>query len=172
MECAYPDSLLAESSPARDQSLDLGSLELFVFHLFPHNVLFDVVPLLQLVERADFGGALGPEAAGSLLVGDVLDRVLAVLDDGKGQNTEVLADDAAADALALALALPSRTVALVSLGHEQPDAATLEEALAHAEAVLVVAASDLEDVSNELWAQDVARELVAHPLVKERTTTL
>jgi hypothetical protein len=98
------------------------------------------------------------------------DGLLAVLDDGESDDTEVLANDAATDALALALALSSGTIALVSLLHQDADAAGLHYALAHREAFLIVASSYLEDVACELLAEKFAGELVAHALVEQSTT--
>ena len=93
-----------------------------------------------------------------------------MLKDSESKDTDVLSDNAAADALPLPLAGSSRTVALLALRHEQTNAAVLQNALTHAEAILVIASRDLEDVSNELLSQDLSWELVPHPLIEECST--
>ena len=79
-------------------------------------------------------------------------------------DREVRADDAATDALALALTLAARAVRLHALGEEEADALVAEDTLHHREALLVVAAGDLEDVALELVAERVRRDLRAAPL--------
>ena len=103
-------------------------------------------------ELADLVGALGSEAAGDGLVGEAGDGVVAHLGDDEVEDGNVLADDAAADGLALTLAGTAGAVALVSLGAQKADTGVGEDTLAHGEALLVVTAGDAEDVAGELLA--------------------
>ena len=78
-----------------------------------------------------------------------------LLHDGQVEGGEVRADDASAHRLAAALALPAAVAkhAGVAGGHKQPDAQVGHDALAHGEALLVLATHDLEDVALELLQQ-------------------
>ena len=78
--------------------------------------------------------------------------VRTLLDDDEVEHAEVLGDNASADRLSPALA-PSPAVpaeAGVAWSHEQTHAARHQHALLHGEALLVLAAHDLEDVPLEL----------------------
>lgn len=121
-----------------------------------------VVILGEAEELADLGGALGAEALGVHDVGEAGDVGVALLDDAEGEDGEVLADDAAADGLALALAGAAGAVAGVAVGEEEADTEGLHDALLHGETLLVVAAGDAEDVALELVADGVTGDLGAH----------
>lgn len=126
-----------------------------------------IIFLAETEETADLGGTLGTEALGSDDVGDAGDVVVTLLDDGEGEDGEVHGDDAAADALPLALAGAAGAVARVALGEEQRHTGRVHDTLLHREALLVVASGDSEDVALELVADAVAGHLVAHTAVHE-----
>jgi hypothetical protein len=121
-----------------------------------------VVFLGKAKELADLGGALGAEALRVDDVGEAGDLALALLGDAEGHDREVRAGDAAADRLALALAVAAGAVARVAVGEEKADTRGAEDTLLHGETLLVVAAGDLEDVALPLVAEGVARDLGAH----------
>lgn len=120
-------------------------------------------------------------------IGDAWELGIALLDDGEGEHGQVHANDAAADRLSLALAGSSRSVARVAVGEEEADTGWVHNTLLHCchcqlscppsimlnsamrtrEALLVVAARDLEDVALELVAQAVALDFLAHSAVQE-----
>lgn len=95
-------------------------------------------------------------------VGQTRDVLVALLDDGQGDDGHVVADDAAVDRLALALAGAAGAVARVAVGEEEPDTTGVHDTLLHGEALLVVAAGDAEDVALELVADGVTRDLGTH----------
>ena len=123
-----------------------------------------IVILGEAEEAADLGGALGAEALGVDDVGEAGDVLVALLDDGKGQDGHVHADNAAVDGLALALAGAAGAVAGVAVGEQELDAAGDHDALLHGETLLVVSAGDAEDVALELVADGVAGHFLAHLL--------
>lgn len=100
-------------------------------------------------------------------VGEAGELGVALLDDAESKDGQVHADNAAADALPLALAGSTGSVAGVALGEEEAHTGRVHDALLHREALLVVAAGDSEDVALELVADRVARDLGAHAAVHE-----
>lgn len=95
-------------------------------------------------------------------VGQAGDVVVALLDDGEGENGKVHADDAAADRLSLALTGAAGAVARVAFGKEESDTGRVHDTLLHRETLLVVAAGDAEDVALELIANVVTGNFSAH----------
>lgn len=77
--------------------------------------------LAQTEESSDFGGTLGTKTLGVDDVGEAGNLTLALLDNGQSKDGQVLADDAATNGLALALAGSSRSVAGVAVGEEELD---------------------------------------------------
>jgi hypothetical protein len=126
-----------------------------------------IIFLAEAEEAADLGGALGTETLGGNVVGDAGDVFVALLDDAQGEDSEVHADNAAADRLPLALAGAAGTVARVALGEQQADTGGVHDTLLHGEALLVVAAGDLEDIALELITDAVAGNLVSHAAFHE-----
>ena len=145
----------------------LRVLLLLALDLPPDDVLANIVLLGEVEELADLGRTLGAKALGEDVVGQAGDVVLALLDDNEGEDSDVGADDAAADGLALALTGAAGAVARVPVGEEKADTVGKEDALLHGETLLVVAASDAEDVALPLIAERVARDLLGDPLVVE-----
>lgn len=135
----------------------------------PHNVLADVVLLGQIEELADLSRTLGAKTLGEDVVGQAGDVALALLDDNKGEDGDVGADDAATDRLALALTGAAGAVARVTVGKEETDTVGEKDTLLHGETLLVVAASDTEDVALPLIAERVARNLLRDALLVEDT---
>merc|ERR1719152_735786 len=86
-----------------DQPLHLGRL-LLLARLAAHDKVAHVVLLRQVEDLADVGGALRAEAARLVLVSQARDLLLALLDEDEVHRRDLRRHDAAADALALALA--------------------------------------------------------------------
>mmetsp|Transcript_28863 Transcript_28863/g.71984 ORF Transcript_28863/g.71984 Transcript_28863/m.71984 type:complete len:274 (-) Transcript_28863:26-847(-) len=160
--------LLAVDPGGGDEPLDLGCLVALAALDGPaDDVRPHVLVLGQRKELADLVGALGTQAAGLVAVGEAGDVVVALLDHGEGEDTDVGSHDAAADGLALELPFAPGAEAGHALLEEQADSCVGEDALHHGEALLVVAAGDAEDVALELVTQTVARHLSSHALVEE-----
>ena len=123
-----------------------------------------IVFLGEAEELSDLGGALGTQALGVNDIGQAGDLLLALLDNGQSKDGQIHADDAAADGLSLALASSSGSVAGVAVGEEESDTGRVHDTLLHGETLLVVAASDLDDVALPLVTQAVGGDLSAHLL--------
>lgn len=113
----------------------------------------------------DFARALGTQALGHVTVGKAGNVLLALLDNHEREGSNVGADDAAADRLALPLSSTAGAVARVALGQQQLDTLRRQDTLLHGEALLVVAAHDFHDVALVLVAKGVGRDLGRNPLV-------
>lgn len=100
-------------------------------------------------------------------IGEAGDILVALLDDAKGEDREVHADDASADRLPLALTSATGAVAGVAIGEEEAHTGWVHDTLLHRETLLVVAAGDPEDVALELVADRVARNLSSHAALHE-----
>ena len=124
-----------------------------------------IVFLGEAKELADLGSALGTETLWVDDIGDTGDVIVALLDDGEREDGKIHCDDAATDGFALALTGAAGSVAGVSIGKEKSDTSGMHDSLLHGETLLVVAASDLEDVALELIANAVARNLCAHSVI-------
>jgi hypothetical protein len=131
----------------------------------------NIILFRETEEPSDFGSTLGTQ---SLRVDDVSqarDVCIALLDDREREDREVIADDAAADGFALALTGASGSVAGVAVGEEELDSggehlvgrqvsanfvmlallpregrSCTYNTLLHGKALLVVAASDADDL--------------------------
>jgi hypothetical protein len=126
-----------------------------------------IIFLAETEEAADLGGTLGAETLGVDGVGEARDVGVALLDDAQGKDREIHADDASADRLPLALAGATGAVAGVAVSEQQTDTGRVHDTLLHREALLVVAAGDLEDVALELVANAVTRNLRTHAALHE-----
>lgn len=70
-----------------------------------------IIILGETEELSDLGGALGTQSLRVNNVGDAGDVVVALLDDGEGENRQVHGNDAAADGFALAFTSAAGAVA-------------------------------------------------------------
>jgi len=126
-----------------------------------------IVFLAETEEPADLRGTLGTKTLGVDGVGEAGELGVALLHNGERKDGKVGGDDAATDGLALALTSAARAVAGVALGEEKAHTGGVHDTLLHGEALLVVAAGDLEDVALELVAHGVARDFLTHAAVHE-----
>ena len=137
--------------------------------LSPDHVLPHIILLGQVEEFADLGSPLGTKTFGDDGVGQSGDLVLALLDDDHGEDSNIGADDAATNGLALALTGAADTVARVAVGEEETNTVGYKDTLLHGETLLIVSASDAENVALPLIAQRVSRNLLRDLLVVEDT---
>lgn len=172
------DQLLATKASVSDDPLDLGSLlplassgGLLRSEGPPDSVLlhegFDVLTLLQTEQLSDTGNTLGTKTPGLSGIGEAWDFLLALLDEHEGQGTDVRADDATANGLALPLSGTPGTIAAGAGLEQQSDTVAGSDSLLHGETILVVASGDLEDVALEVVAKGIGFDLLADALVEE-----
>jgi len=156
-----------------DQALDLGGLGVWLralllgLDLAADNELANIIILAETEEAAELGGTLGTKTLGQHGVSQAGDVGITLLDDGEGEDGQVHADDAATDGLPLALSITARSVARVALAEEESHTGRVHDTLLHREALLVVAAGDLEDVALELVADAVTWDFLTHAAVHE-----
>jgi len=90
-----------------DQSLDLGSLGGWLLSILgdlsSHNVLSYIILLAEVKQSEDLGGSLGAQSDGSVLVGQTLNLLIALLNDDQVEDREISANNAAANGFSLAL---------------------------------------------------------------------
>jgi len=157
----------------RHQTLDLGSLRLRLLLTLlqldgsPDDVLTDVVVFVQVEQLSDLSGSLRAKTTGNRGVGQTWNIGLSLLDDDEVENGEISVDDAAPDAPPVTLARAARAVAGVLSAQQKTHATVGQHALHHGESLLVVSASDSEDVTLPLVAQRVAGDFLRHLLVEE-----
>lgn len=158
------------------QSLDLGSLRiglrillLLALHLPAHDVLPDVVLLGQVEELPDLRRTLGAKTLRQDVLCEAGDLALALLDNDKGKDGDVGADDATAHGFALALTSAAGSVARMAVSEQEADTVGDKDTLLHRETLLIVAAGDTEDVALPLVAEQVSGDFLCDLLVIEDT---
>jgi len=156
-----------------DEPLDLGGLRLrLVLTLLqldwpPDDVLSDVIVLLQVEEFPDLSGTFGAETARDGGVGQAWDFCFSLLDNDEVEDRQVSINDAPTDAPAMSLAITPGPVALVISTKQEADATIGQYALHHGETLLVIAASNPEDVSFPLITKRVPWNFLRHLFIKE-----
>jgi hypothetical protein len=128
-----------------------------------------IIFLGETEEAADLGGSLGAKSLRVDGIGESGKFSLALLDNRQRKDRKVHGDNAAANGFTLALASAAGTIARMADGEEESDSGRVHDTLLHWEALLVVAAGDLEDVAFEFIAHAVAADFGAHTLVHEDT---
>mmetsp|Transcript_40026 Transcript_40026/g.120623 ORF Transcript_40026/g.120623 Transcript_40026/m.120623 type:complete len:273 (-) Transcript_40026:258-1076(-) len=158
------------------QALDLGRLAVVLSPLggvLPgDNVLADIILLLEVKQLPDLIGTLGSEATGDGLVGESGDGVGTSSGDDQVEHGNVVANDAPADGLALALTSPALAVSLVSLLAQEADTVVGQDTLAHGETLLVVSARDAHGIPIELVTKDTPVDFLGHAAIVKGLETL
>jgi len=131
------------------------------------NEFANIIFLAETEEPADLGGTLGTQALGVDSISNSGNVIVALLHNAESQNRQVHADDAATNRLALALSSSARSVAGMAFSEQESDTSRMHDTLLHGEALLVVAAGDLEDVALEFVADGIARDFSTHSPVHE-----
>jgi len=158
-----------------DETLDTRSLGVWLgtlllgLDLTTNDELADIVFLAETEEAADLGRALGTQALGVYGIREARNVVVALLDNGQSKDGQVHGNNASTNRLSLALTRAAWAVAAVAVGEEKSDTGWVHDTLLHRKTLLVVAASDLEDVALELVADAVARHFLTHAAVHEDT---
>ena len=104
-------------------------------------------------------------------VGKTWDVTLTLLDNGESENGQIHTDDATTDRLSLALTSAAWAVAGVACAEEESDTGWVHDTLLHWETLLVVATSDLENVSLPLVSKAVSWNLLSHAALHENAET-
>jgi len=153
-------------------SVWFGILLLRALNLSPDNILPDIIILAQVEEFANLSRTLGTEAFRQNVVGKTWDFAFALLDDNEREDSNIGADNATTHGLALTLTGTADAVARVALGKQETNTVGKENTLLHREPLLVIAASDTEDVALPFIAERVGRDLLRDLLVVEDTDAL
>jgi len=156
-----------------NKTLDLWCLGVWLLtltlwlNLTTDNELANIIILGETEELSDLRGTLGTKALGVHDISDTGNVVVALLDNGESQHGQIHSYNAATDRLALALTSTARAVAGVTFGEEKSNTGWVHNSLLHWETLLVVATSNLEDVSLEFIANRISRNFSTHTLVHE-----
>lgn len=145
----------------------LGVLLLRRLDLSPDNVLPHIVLLAKVEELPDLRRPLRAQPLRQHVIRQPRDLFIALLDNDQAEHSDIRADDASPNGLALALAGAAGAVAGVAVGEEEADTVREEDALLHGEALLVVAAGDAEDVALPFVADGVGGDFLSDALVEE-----
>lgn len=128
--------------------------------LTPDHILSNIILLAQVEEPPDLGGPLRTEPLGENIVRQTGKLVLALLHNDKGKNGDIRTNDAATNGFPFALTSATRTVARVAVRQKELDTGGEKNALFHGETLLVIAASNTEDVAFEFIPKGVGRDLL------------
>jgi len=136
-----------------DESLDLGGLGVGLCSFLlgrdftADDELANIILLGQAKESSNLGGAFGTETLGVDHIGKTWNLTVALLDDGQSEDGKILTNDAATNGLALAFTGSSGSIAGVAVGEEELDTGGEHDTLLHGKALLVITASDADDVA-------------------------
>jgi hypothetical protein len=161
-----------------NETLDLRHLDGGLLVTATRNLTLHPVLLLQLIslvkskELADASRTLGTKAPRDGGISETRKLALSLLDNNQVQNLDFRRNDAATNALPLPLALPALAIARGSLLQKQAHALGCHDTLLHGETLLVVASRDLEDVTLELIAHNITKNLLVHTLIVELAPAL
>ena len=161
---------LALESLGSNKTLDLGSLGVDLVtldNLTADNELADVVLLGKVEELSNVVGTLGAESLGDRGIGQTSNVRLTLLNNNKGEDSNVVTNNATTDRLSLSLTSAAGAVARVTLGKEKLDTSGVENTLLHGETLLVVTTGNLEDVTLELVTERVTLDFLTHSLLVE-----
>lgn len=172
MQSQEPSSTTQHKAEWTHSRLGIGLriLLLGTRHLSSNNVLPDIIFLGQVEELPDLGRPLGPETLRQHVIGQTRDLVFTLLDDDERKNRNIRANDAATDGLALAFAGTTGAVTRVAVRKEEANTVGDKNTLLHGETLLVVTASDTEDIALPLVTERVTRDFLRDLLVVEDTT--
>lgn len=100
-------------------SLGVGVVGVLRWHDLADDVLPHIILLGQVKQPPDLGSALGTPLLRNDGIGETWNGFRAGLDDHKGEDRDIGADDAAADGFATAFTISAWSVARVTLGEEE-----------------------------------------------------
>lgn len=152
------DAALALESERGDQSLDLGGL-LGLAGVSSDDELSHVVSLGQVEQLSDLVGSLRTQSSGLDLVGQTGDLLSPLLNNDQVHHRQIRSHDATTDGLSLAGALSSGSEALHILVKQESDASVGQNTLHHRETLLVVTATNADNVTGEFLTERVSGDL-------------
>lgn len=148
----------------------LSILLLCALDLSPDNVFPDIVLLAQVEELSDLRGSLRTQAFGLHGVSESWDLGVALLNDDQREDGDIGTDYATTDGFTLAFTSSADAVAGMAVGEEETDTVGKENTLLHWETLLVVTASDAENVALPFIANSVGCDFLRDLLVVENAT--
>lgn len=161
---------LALDALRSDKALDLWRLRtrlgsflgaLLNGNLTADNVLTHVVVLGQVEKLTNVGRTLRSQPTRDGSIGEPLNWRVTILNDEQVEDGNLMRNNAASNALALALtaAHAVASAARSVLGHEETDAVRGKHSLLHGEALLVLATHDAENVASVLLTEIITVDL-------------
>jgi len=169
------DDALSAETFLSDETLDLGGLEeslVSALDLTTNNVLAHIILLLVESEGLDnVVATLLSESVGAFNIGNTFDFFVALLHNSQEESSNIGTDNAATAGLAGAFTSTHGFVAGTTFLVEDAGSAVDQDTLLHLETLLVVTASNFEDVALELFTHDIAVNFLTHSPVVEGTAT-
>jgi len=181
---------LSSESLRGDQSLDSRSLVIGLVTLNLHWSLDDVSGNIESVngdfglglladvvrvsweteELSDLVGSLRTESSRSLNVGESLDFLGTLGDDGEVKASDISVDDGTSNTSSLSLTVSASSETASSWGDEESSSALSEDTVLHWEALLVTTTGDSENISLIVFTKNfLAIELVSDSHVNSDT---
>jgi len=170
------DGALSAETFLSDEALDFGGFEeslISAFDLTTDNVFAHIILLLVESEGLDnVVATLHAESVGAVDISDTFNFFVALLHDSQEESSDIGTDNAATAGLAGAFTSTHGFVAGTTFLVENAGSAVDQDTLLHLETLLVVTASNFEDVALELFTHDFAVNFLTHSPVVEGTDCL
>lgn len=169
------DGALSAETFLSDEALDFGGFEeslISAFDLTTDNVFAHII--LLLVESEGLNNVvatLHAESVGAFNISDTFNFFVALLHDSQEESSDIGTDNAATAGLAGAFTSTHGLVAGTTFLVKDAGSAVDQDTLLHLETLLVVTASNFEDVALELFTHDFAVNFLTHSPVVEGTAT-
>lgn len=170
------DGALSAETFLSDEALDFGGFEeslISAFDLTTDNVFAHIILLLVESEGLDnVVATLHAESVGAFNISDTFNFFVALLHDSQEESSDIGTDNAATAGLAGAFTSTHGLVAGTTFLVKDAGSAVDQDTLLHLETLLVVTASNFEDVALELFTHDLTVNFLTHSPVVEGTDCL
>jgi len=169
------DGALSAETFLSDEALDFGGFEeslISAFDLTTDNVFTHIILLLVESEGLDnVVATLHAESVGAFNISDTFNFFVALLHDSQEESSDIGTDNAATAGLAGTFTSTHGLVAGTTFLVKDAGSAVDQDTLLHLETLLVVTASNFEDVALELFTHDLTVNFLTHSPVVEGTAT-
>lgn len=193
--CSFPSfdfifllNSLSSDSSLSHQSLDLGGFVsvgidvLLSFEGSSNGMLFNqstrtsksllVFSLLNSIELSDTSSSLGTKSSWFCLVSESGNFLLSLFNEKEGKSFNVRTNNASSNRFSLSFSSSLSSVSAGSWGEEQFDSVVAEDTLFHGKSVFIESSSDSEDISLELFAENISFNFLTHSLLVEDSASV